>query len=242
MTPMPLVRTLACQLRTLVATVVLASCSPASPPPISPSGAAHDDAVARLADAAETLATVSDPDERRIPAHVVARTKCVAVVPALVNGAFIVGAKHGRGVVTCRTDGGWSSPAFFTVAGGTAGFEVGVQSVDLVMLVLTEAGKRAFLDPKLELGGDVSASAGPEGRGRATESDESLRAAIVSYSASRGLFAGVALSGAVIRQDPDAMLAYYGRDESAATLLRVAAAAGTSAAPFLSRVRAVFGP
>ena len=184
---------------------------------------------------------MSDPDERRIPARIAKRAKCVAVVPALVNGAFIVGAKHGRGVVTCRTEGGWSSPAFFIVSGGTAGFEVGVQSVDLVMLVLTERGKRAFLDPQLELGGDVSASAGPEGRGRATDSDDSLRAAIVSYSVSRGLFAGVALSGAVIRQDPDAMLAFYGHDESAATLLRVAATAGTPAASFLSRVRSVFG-
>ena len=220
---------------------ILASCAGAYAPADPPSGAARDEVASRLADAAEALATVGDADDHRIPSHVAERARCVAVVPALVNGAFIVGAKHGRGVVTCRTDEGWSSPAFFTLSGGSAGFEVGVQSVDVVMLVLTEGGKRAFLVPELELGGDVSASAGPEGRGRATESDASLRAAIVSYSASRGLFAGVALSGAVIRRDPEATRAFYGRDELPSTPLHTAATADTPAAPFLARVRAVFG-
>lgn len=225
----------------LIVAAVLASCTRASSPAAAPTGVTRDEATSRLADAAEALATTGDADEGRIPARVAQRALCVAVVPALVNGAFIVGAKHGRGVVTCRTEGGWSSPWFFNLAGGTAGFEVGLQSVDLVMLVVTERGKRAFLEPELELGGDVSASAGPEGRGRAAESDDSLRTAIVSYSSSRGLFAGVALSGVVIRQDTEAARAFYGRDESVADMLHRGAPSDSPAAPFLARVRTLFG-
>jgi lipid-binding SYLF domain-containing protein len=231
----------ACRFRPFVAATVLANCAGTSTPANSPSGAARDEATSRLAYAAEALDTVDDLDEHRIPSQIAARAKCVAVVPGLVNGAFVVGAKHGRGVVTCRSDGGWSTPAFFTLSGGTAGFEVGVQSVDVVMIVLTEGGKRAFLVPELQLGGDASASAGPEGRGRSEDTDPSLRAAIVSYSSSRGLFAGVALSGATIHQDTEAARALYGHDGPSATLLRTPASRGTPADPFLARVRALFG-
>ena len=195
----------------------------------------------RLADAADVLASVAgDGNDRRIPAAVTARARCVAVVPALVQGALFVGAKHGRGVLTCRTEGGWSSPAFFAVTGGTAGLEIGVQSVDLVMLVLSEHGRRAFTAGELRLGGDVSAAAGPEGRGRAEDTDASLRSEIVSYSRSRGLFAGVDLSGAVIRGDPDATHAFYGHDEAIASLLESPAQTPSAADAFLSRVRAAF--
>ena len=195
----------------------------------------------RLADAADVLATVAgDGTDHRIPAAVTARTRCVAVVPALVQGALFVGAKHGRGVLTCRLEGGWSSPAFFVVTGGTAGLEIGVQSVDLVMLVLTEHGRRAFTAEELRLGADVSASAGPEGRGRAEDSDASLRSEIVSYSRSRGLFAGVDVSGAVVRRDPDATRTFYGHDEAVAGLLESPAQTPSAADAFLSRVRATF--
>jgi lipid-binding SYLF domain-containing protein len=230
----------ACGFRPFVAAAVLANCAVTSTPANSPSGA-RDEATSRLAYAAEALATVDSLDEHRIPSQVAERARCVAVVPGLVSGALVIGAKHGRGVVTCRSDGGWSSPAFFTLSGGTAGFEVGLQSVDVVMLALTDGGKRAFLVPELQLGGDASASAGPEGRGRSEDTDPSLRAAIVSYSSNRGFFAGVALSGAVIHQDPEAARALYGRDESPATLLRTPATRGTPADPFLARVRTVFG-
>ena len=149
----------------LFALAASSGCARSSQPPSSADSAAtKEEPAMRLADAADVLATVAgDGNDHRIPAAVAARARCVAVVPALVQGALFVGAKHGRGVLTCRTEGGWSSPAFFDVTGGTAGLEIGVQSVDLVMLVLTEHGRRAFASGDLRLGGDVSASRRPRG-------------------------------------------------------------------------------
>jgi len=222
----------------------LASCARTTTPAASPDGRrapSRSEPEARLADAAEALAAVGAADGHRIPTAVAERARCVAVVPSLVNGALIVGAKHGRGVVTCRAEGGWSSPAFFTLTGGTFGVEIGVQSVDLVMLVLTDRGKQAFLADQFELGGDMSASAGPAGRGREKVTDTDLRDPIVSYSSSRGAFAGVALSGVVLHHDKDAARAFYGHDDAAAASLQSSASPGSAADVFLARVRAVFG-
>jgi SH3 domain-containing YSC84-like protein 1 len=220
---------------------VLAGCGSSSPPAASPQQLSRDVPVARLADAADVVAAVAG-DDHRIPAAAAAGAcaRCVAVVPSLVHGALFVGAKHGHGVITCRTAGGWSSPAFFTVAGGTAGLEVGVQSVDLLMLVLSEHGRNMFMGGDLRLGGDVSATAGPEGRGRAEDTDASLRSEILSYSRSRGLFAGVDLSGVAVRADPESTRAFYGHDEAAATLLDGPAPSPSPADTFLAQVRAAF--
>jgi lipid-binding SYLF domain-containing protein len=223
----------------------LLGCTRSSAPAPSAAPDARGEPAARLADAADVLATVAgEGDDHRIPAAVASRARCVAVVPSLVNGAFFVGARYGRGALTCRAgegaSGGWSSPAFFTLKGGSAGLQVGVQSVDLVMLVLTEHGRRAFMSGELHLGGDVSATAGPEGRGRSEDTDASLRSEVVSYSRSRGLFVGVDLSGAEVRADPDATRAFYGQDEAVATLLANPAPTPSAADAFLSRVRASF--
>jgi len=228
-----------------LALAALLGCRRSSPPAASADPAARSNEPAvRLADAADVLAAVAgEGDDHRIPAAVAAHARCVAVVPSLINGAFFVGAKYGHGVLTCRTGGGtggWSSPAFFTLTGGSAGFEIGYQSVDLVMLVLSEHGRRAFTNEELRLGGDVSATAGPEGRGRSEDTDPALRSEVVSYSRSRGLFAGVDLSGAVVRADPDAARALYGHDEPLATLLESPAPTASPADVFLSRVRAAF--
>ena len=229
-------------LLTLTTSLAALGCHHHSAPPSSAdSAAAKEDTSMRLTDAADVVATiVGDGTEHNIPQAVTSHTRCVAVVPALVQGGLFVGAKHGHGVITCRVAGGWSSPAFFMVTGGTAGLQIGLQSVDLVMLVLTEHGQRAFATKKLRLGGDVSATAGPEGRGRAEDTDTSLRSEIVSYSRSRGLFAGVDLSGATVRPDPEATRAFYGQDEAIDTLLETPAPTPSPADPFLSRVRAAF--
>jgi SH3 domain-containing YSC84-like protein 1 len=229
----------------LAALAASLGCSRQSPPAGSADPGTRNEPSARLADAADVLATVAgEGDDHHIPAAVAARARCVAVVPSLINGAFFVGARYGHGVLTCRTGEGtgsaWSSPAFFTVKGGSAGFEIGVQSVDLVMLVLSEHGRRAFMNEELRLGGDVSATAGPEGRGRSEDTDASLRSEVVTYSRSRGLFAGVDLSGAVVRSDPDAARAFYGQDHAVATLLESPAPTPSPADTFLSRVRASF--
>ena len=225
----------------LTTAAVLFACGGSSPKAASPDPAARDEAVTRLADAADVLAQiVGDGGEHAIPARISEKTRCVGVVPDLVHGALVVGAKYGRGVVTCRTEGGWSSPGFFTVKGGTVGFELGVQSLDLVILAMSERGRGGFASNEIRLGGEVVATAGPEGRGRSEETDASLRSAFVTYSHSRGLFAGVDLSGAVMHEDAEAMRAFYGHDERIAEALKSTAVVPSPADRFLSQVRSVF--
>jgi len=160
----------------------------------------------RLDDATELLAEFRG----RVASPVVKRARCVAIVPAILKGGFIVGARHGNGFATCRLASGWSAPAPITISGASAGFQVGLQSVDLVMLVMTDAGMKRLLRTKLTLGADMSVSAGPIGKGREVDTDAAMKTEALSYSRSRGLFAGVELNGASVAQDEGAMEALYG--------------------------------
>jgi lipid-binding SYLF domain-containing protein len=148
--------------------------------------------------------------EMTIPKDQRDKARCVVIVPSLFSGGLLIGARHGHGVVACRTDAGWSGPAFVTVSGGSAGLQAGFESADVVMLVISERGVGKLFRSSFERGADTSAAAGPAGAERQASTDETLTAEIVTYARARGLFAGVQLTGAVLKQDRAAVLAVYG--------------------------------
>jgi lipid-binding SYLF domain-containing protein len=164
----------------------------------------------RIQAAGDVLNEIEGTPDQGIPSEILGSAECVAVVPSLLKGGFIVGASYGRGVASCRTPKGWSAPAFFLVTGGSVGFQIGGQAVDLVMLIMNDNGMKNLLSSQFKLGADASVAAGPVGRHAAADTDWKMRAEVLSYSRARGVFAGVALSGAVIKQDRDSTREFYG--------------------------------
>jgi lipid-binding SYLF domain-containing protein len=156
------------------------------------------------------------------------------VVPSMLKGGFIVAANYGRGLASCRTPKGWSSPAFFTVAGGGVGFQIGGQAVDLVMLIMNDNGMKNLLSSKFELGADASVAAGPVGRHAEGSTDWKMRAQVLTYSRARGVFAGISLNGAVVKQDKDSTREFYSRMVSFKALLNGDVEPPPAANPFLS--------
>jgi SH3 domain-containing YSC84-like protein 1 len=167
-------------------------------------------ATERVQAAADVLNDIQRAPDKGIPQDVLRSAECVAVVPSMLNGGFIFGGKYGRGLASCRTPRGWSSPAFFKVEGGSFGFQAGGQAVDLVMLIMNKNGMKHLLSSQFELGADASVAAGPVGRDTAGDTDWKMRAEVLTYSRARGLFAGVSLNGAVIKQDKDSTRQFYG--------------------------------
>jgi SH3 domain-containing YSC84-like protein 1 len=184
----------------------------------------------------ELMAT---PD-KGIPDDVAASATCVAVVPAFKKGAFIVGAQYGQGVVTCRTGHGWSAPAFIQLTGASFGFQAGGQSTDLVLLATTHDAFQRLLQDKVKLGGDLAVAAGPVGRNAQASTTELANAAILTYSRSKGLFAGVDLTGDVVHQNTDDTRDYYGKDLSFETILSGGVPPPPSSLQFLGTVRQLF--
>jgi SH3 domain-containing YSC84-like protein 1 len=168
-------------------------------------------AVDRVQAAADVLNEIQSAPDKGIPQEVLGSAECVAVVPSMLKGGFIVGAKYGRGLASCRTPKGWSAPAFFVVAGGSFGFQIGGQAVDLVMLIMNKDGMKHLLSSEFALGADASVAAGPVGRHAEGNTDWKMRAEVLTYSRARGLFAGVTLNGAQIKQDKDSTREFYGR-------------------------------
>jgi SH3 domain-containing YSC84-like protein 1 len=164
----------------------------------------------RVQAAAEVLNEIQAAPDSGIPAEILARSECVAVVPSMLKGGFIVGAKYGRGLASCRTPKGWSAPAFFQIEGGSFGFQIGGQAVDLVMLIMNNDGMQHLLSSKFALGADASVAAGPVGRHAEGNTDWKMRAQVLTYSRARGIFAGVSLNGAVVKQDKDSTREFYG--------------------------------
>ena len=150
-----------------------------------------------------------------IPQELLEKVECVIVFPSVLKGAFIVGGSYGRGAMVCRTgehfDGPWGAPAMYALEGGSVGFQLGGQATDLVLLVMNERGASSILSSQVKLGADASAAAGPKGRDASADTDAYLRAEILSYSRSRGLFAGISLEGSTLRPDDDASADVYGR-------------------------------
>ncbi|MGA7696453.1 MAG: lipid-binding SYLF domain-containing protein [Candidatus Sulfotelmatobacter sp.] len=165
----------------------------------------------RVQAAADVLSDIQSAPDKGIPQEVLGSAECVAVVPSMLKGGFIVGAKYGRGLASCRTPKGWSAPAFFVVTGGSFGFQIGGQAVDLVMLIMNKNGMKHLLSSEFALGADASVAAGPVGRHAEGNTDWKMRAEVLTYSRARGLFAGVSLNGAQIKQDKDSTREFYGR-------------------------------
>lgn len=164
----------------------------------------------RVQAAGEVLDQIQGAPDKGIPQDILGSAQCVAVVPSMLKGGFIVAAKYGRGLASCRTSKGWSAPAFFTVEGGSFGFLIGGQATDLVLLVMNNDGMQHLLSSKFELGAGASVAAGPVGREAAGSTDWKMRAEILTYSRARGVFAGVSLNGAVVKQDKDSTREFYG--------------------------------
>jgi lipid-binding SYLF domain-containing protein len=171
----------------------------------------RDADIDRIQTASTVLSQIMSAPDRAIPDSIMSGAKCIAIMPSMLKGGFIIGANYGKGVATCRTDKGWSAPAFFKLTGGSFGFQAGGQASDLVLIIRTDDGMQHLLQSKFKLGADASAAAGPVGRDAQAMTDLTMRAQVLTYSRSRGLFAGVSLSGGVIKQDDADTQAFYGK-------------------------------
>jgi SH3 domain-containing YSC84-like protein 1 len=191
----------------------------------------------RLDHAGSVLREIMAAPDKGIPEEVLEHAKCIAVVPHLLKGGFIFGAENGRGVATCRTSNGWSAPVFFAITGGSWGLQIGVEGVDLLMVIQNERGMKQLLSSKFALGADASAAAGPVGRHASANTDWKMDAEILTYSRARGAFAGLTLNGASIRHDEDSTRAIYGHDVSNARILKGEVVMPTAAHSFLAAVR-----
>jgi lipid-binding SYLF domain-containing protein len=191
----------------------------------------------RMDKAAEVLHQIMNAGDKGIPEEVLEHAKCVAVVPHMVKGGFVLGAEGGRGVATCRTDHGWSAPAFFSVEGGSWGLQIGVEGIDLVMIIQNDKGMEQLLNSKFKIGADASAAAGPVGRHASADTDWKMDAEILTYSRAKGVFAGLTLNGAAVHEDKDSMKAVYGADASEREVLTGKVPPPASAHAFLAAVR-----
>ena len=199
-------------------------------------GSARQDSVARLDSAVEVLHAIMATPDKGIPEEVLSNAKCILVVPNLIKGGFIFGGKHGRGVATCRTVDGWSAPAFVSVGGGSAGLQIGLEGVDLVMLVMNDQGFQHLLSSKFELTGEGSVAAGPVGRHASAGTDWKMNTEVLTYSRSKGVFAGLTLEGAIVEQDNDSTRAIYGKQMMFHNILSGKATTPRSADAFLKAV------
>jgi lipid-binding SYLF domain-containing protein len=185
-------------------------------------------------------AIMSTPDHA-VPEGIAKHAKCIAVVPGVLKGAFIVGAEYGQGVVTCRTGHGWSGPVFIRLAGGSFGFQIGGKGTDLILVATNDRGFQDLLHDKFKIGGDASAAAGPVGRDAQASTDISLRAELLTWSRAHGLFAGVDLSGVTISQNAEDTDALYGGPHRFERILRGEVPPPAQAEGFLHAIRQYFG-
>ncbi len=195
----------------------------------------------RIAAAHTVLHELMDTPDKGIPLDVAAKARCVAVIPSVKKGAFIVGAEYGQGVATCRTAKGWSAPVFIQLTGGSFGFQAGGQATDLVLIGVSDNSMDLLLHEKMKLGGDASASAGPVGRNAQASTTELANAGFLTYSRSQGLFAGVDLNGDVVNQNNADTTTYYGKEIPYKTILSGAVPIpATSARHFVATVNEMF--
>src|SRR3984885_15055731 len=175
-------------------------------------GSDRDDDVNRTQKAAQVFQEIMNTPDQGIPSDLLESAKCIAIIPGDKKFAFVFGGSYGRGVATCRTEGGWSAPMFVAINGGSVGYQIGGSSTDLVMLFMNDHALKSLLSDKFKLGADASVAAGPVGRNAAAGTDLKLNAEILSYSRSKGIFIGVSLDGAVVQADKSGDRAMYGHD------------------------------
>jgi len=177
------------------------------------------DAVEQSSKSARVFTEIMGAPDREIPKDILDDSECVMVFPEVIKAGFIIGGRGGRGVGSCRTATGWSGPAFFNLGGGSIGLQIGAQSTDFVLLIMNQEGMDKLLGDQFEIGGDASAAAGPVGRQAGASTNIRLDAQILSYSRSKGLFAGLELKGVVIKPDSDNLEAVYGKDADVKSVL-----------------------
>ena len=199
-------------------------------------GSAREDATERLDNATSVMHEIMGMPDKGIPEEVLEHAKCVAVIPHMVKGGFIFGAKEGKGVATCRTADSWSAPAFISISGGSWGLQIGVEAVDVVMIFQNDKAMQRLLSSNFQIGGDASAAAGPVGRHAEAGTDWKMDTEILTYSRAKGAFAGLTLEGASLRQDSDSRHAMYG-DATTRALLLGEVPVPAAARPFLAEIR-----
>jgi len=191
----------------------------------------------RMQKASQVLHEIMSTPDKGIPDEVMEHAKCIAVVPDLVKGGFIFGGEGGQGVATCRTAHGWSAPAFFNIAGGSWGLQIGLEGIQLVLVAENAQGMQDLLSSKFEIGAGASVAAGPVGRHVSADTNWKLNSELLTYSRAKGVFAGLTLHGAVITRDKDAMDSMYGPNVSSRMVLDGKVRTPSAAHPFLVEVR-----
>jgi SH3 domain-containing YSC84-like protein 1 len=195
----------------------------------------------RLTQASAVIGQIMSTPDKSIPSSILAGASCVVVIPSYKKAAFVVGAQYGQGVATCRTDSGkWSAPVCVQMAGGSFGFQIGGQATDLVLIAMNNQGLQDMLKNKFKLGADAAASAGPVGRNAQAGTDWKLNAEFLTYSRSKGLFAGINLDGTVVSQNQDDTRALYGVDLPFDTVLKGSQPTPAEARPFVRTVAKYF--
>lgn len=194
----------------------------------------------RIVSAEAVLHQLMATPDKGIPDNIAEKATCVAVVPGFKKGAFLVGGQYGQGVVTCRTGHGWSAPAFIQMTGASFGLQIGGQSTDLVLIAINKDGFQHLLKDKVKLGGDVAIAAGPVGRNSQAATTDTANAALLSYSRSKGIFAGVDLTGDVVNQNQEDTRSFYGKDIPFETILSGGVPAPASTKGFLRTVVRLF--
>jgi lipid-binding SYLF domain-containing protein len=192
--------------------------------------------VERLQDAQAVVTQIMSAPDKGIPSSILSGANCVAVIPSYKKAAFVVGAQYGQGVATCRTPRGWSAPVFVQLAGGSFGFQIGVQGTDLIILAMNQRGLEDMLKNKFKIGADAAASAGPVGRNAQAGTDWKMNAELLTYSRSKGLFAGIDLDGSVLSQNQDDTRTMYGDAIHFETILKGNKATPDEAQPFVKTV------
>ncbi len=194
----------------------------------------------RLNSSADVIEQIMATPDKGIPSSILAGASCVVVIPKYKKGAFVVGAQYGQGVATCRTPRGWSAPVFVKLEGGSFGWQIGGQSTDLVLVAMNQKGLQDMLKNKFKIGGDAAASAGPVGRNAQAGTDWKLNAEFLTYSRSKGLFAGLDLDGTVLDQNNDDMTVEYGSAIPFQTVLHGGIPVPANARHFVSTVARYF--